>query len=154
VVDASHPQAGEQEHAVVGVLDELGLGEKPVLTVYNKVDLLPNGFRPPDTNAVAISAVTGAGVGALKARIARRLGSAVAEVDVIIPLASANLVALFRREGFLVREEYRPDGARLHGHLPQRLIPTFRRAGKVHVVKESVDGPVDRAWSEIDGALV
>jgi hypothetical protein len=69
-------------------------------------------------------------------------------------LAAADLVALFRREGFLVREDYRPDGARLHGHLPQRLLPTFRRAGKVHVVKPALNGQVDSAWSELDGVLV
>jgi GTPase len=149
VVDAAHPQAREQEQAVVGVLGELGLADKPTLTVYNKADLLPGGFAPPDTNAVVVSAATGAGLGALKARIARRLGAAVAEVEVTVPLAAADLVALFRREGFLVREDYRPDGARLHGHLPQRLIPTFRRAGKVHVVKAAVDGQVDRAWSDV-----
>jgi GTPase len=154
VVDASHPQARDQERTVVDVLAELGLGDKPVLTVFNKVDRLSQPFVVPNTNAVAISAITGRGVGALKARIARRLGSAVAEVDVLIPLARSELVALFRREGFLVREDYRPDGARLHGHLPHRLLNTFRRAGKVHVVKESVVGPVDRAWAELDGAVI
>ena len=109
VVDASHPQARDQEQTVVDVLAELGLGDKPVLTVFNKVDRLAQPFVVPNTNAVAISAITGQGVGALKARIARRLGSAVAEVDVLIPLARSELVALFRREGFLVREDYRPE---------------------------------------------
>ena len=154
VVDASHLQAREQEQTVQQVLGELGLADKQVLTVYNKADLLPGPFAPPNTDAVVISATTGAGVGALKTRIARRLGATVAEVEVQLPLSAAALVALFRREGFLVREDYRPDGARLHGHLPQRLIPTFRRAGKVHVIKASSDGPVDREWSEVAGALL
>ena len=153
VVDAAHPQARAQKQAVEQVLAELGLEDKPVLTVYNKVDLLPDGFVAPDTNAVAVSATTGQGIGALKARMARRLGSAVAEVEVTVPLSAADLVALFRREGFLVREEYRPDGARLHGHLPHRLIPTFRRRGKLRVVKDAVAGPIDRAWTELDGVV-
>jgi GTP-binding protein HflX len=154
VVDASHPQAKEQAATVEQVLAELGLGDKTCLTVFNKVDLLPDGFVPPNTDSVAISAATGQGIGALKTRIARRLGSQVAEVEVTIPLAAADLVALFRREGFLVREDYRPDGARLHGHLPHRLFPTFRARGKLRVLKESVDGAVDRAWSAVDGAAV
>src|SRR5207249_1276551 len=108
VVDAAHPQALEQARTVLGVLDELGLADKQILTVYNKADLLPTGFAPPDTNAVVVSAASGAGIGALKARIARRLSAAVSEVEVTIPLAATNLVALFRREGFLVREDYRP----------------------------------------------
>jgi GTPase len=153
VVDASHPQAREQEQTVVRVLGELGLQDKPMLTVYNKADLLPQSFAPPNTDAVVISAATGKGVGALKARIARRLGATVAEVEVTIPLAASDLVALFRREGFLVREDYRPDGARLHGHLPQRLIPAFRRVGKVRIIKAESEGPIDRAWSELDEPL-
>jgi GTP-binding protein HflX len=154
VVDAAHPRAHEQERAVIEVLRDLGLAEKQVLTVYNKADLLPDGFTPPDTNAIVISAETGTGLGALKARIARRLSSAVAEVEVTVPLAAAELVALFRREGFLVREDYRPDGVRLHGHLPQRLISTFRQAGKLRVLKSSANGRVDQAWAEVDAALV
>ena len=47
----------------------------------NKADLLPTGFAPPDTNAVVVSAASGAGIGALKARIARRLSAAVSEVE-------------------------------------------------------------------------
>jgi GTP-binding protein HflX len=154
VVDAAHPQAREQEQTVAELLGELGLADKPTLTVYNKADLLPGPFAPPHTDAVVISAVAGNGIGALKARIARRLGATVAEVEVHLPLAAAALVALFRREGFLVREDYRPDGARLHGHLPRRLLSTFRRAGKVHVVKAAADGPVDREWADLAGALV
>jgi GTPase len=154
VVDASHPQAREQEREVIRVLDELGLSGKQVLTVYNKADLLADDFAPPDTNALVISAATGARIGALKARIARRLSSAVAEIQVTIPLGATDLVALFRREGFLVREDYRPDGAHLHGHLPHRLIPIFRRAGKVELVNPAPDGKVDRAWSEADRAVV
>lgn len=152
VVDAAHPQSRQQERIVLQVLDELGLADKPVLTVYNKADLLPAGFAPPHTDAVVVSAATGAGIGALKARIARRLGARVAEVEVRLPLAAGDLVALFRREGFLVREEYRPDGARLHGHLPQRLIPAFQRVGRVRILRDGLDGHIDRAWAEADGA--
>jgi GTP-binding protein HflX len=147
VVDAAHPRADRQRRTVLEVLRELGLADKPTLTVYNKVDLIPEGFAPPDTDAVVISAATGAGVGALKTRLARRLGSGLAEVEVTIPLAASNLVALFRREGFLVREDYRPDGARLQGRLPQRLLPIFRRAGRVELIEPPSDGRVDRAWS-------
>ena len=39
VVDISHPQANDQIQAVNQVLGELGAGEKPVLMVFNKIDL-------------------------------------------------------------------------------------------------------------------
>ncbi len=43
VVDASNPAFEEQIAAVEKLLGELELGEKPVLRVFNKVDLLPEG---------------------------------------------------------------------------------------------------------------
>lgn len=40
VIDASHPSWEEQREVVEGVLDDLGLKGKPVLLVFNKIDLL------------------------------------------------------------------------------------------------------------------
>ena len=139
VVDAAHPAAREQHAAVKDILEELGLREKPALLVLNKADLLDGpvdlaAWGLAEEDAIVVSAQTGFGIGALRARIARRLGMAVREVEVDLPFSEGRLVALFRREGFLIREEARPRGMRLHGHLPERLIPTFRRAGKVREI--------------------
>jgi len=146
VVDASHPNAREQQEAVQAILEELGLGQKPTLLVLNKADLLAGpvdlaedwGATPEE--AVVVSAETGFGLGALRARIARRLGMEVVEVEVELPLTAGRLVAVFRREGFLIREEYRTHGVRLHGHLPERWIPAFRRAGKVREIASAAKG--------------
>jgi GTPase len=140
VVDASHPNAHEQQVAVQAILDELDLGDKPTLLVLNKADLLRapvdlGEWGTGDEDAVLVSAETGFGLGALRARIARRLGMEVREVEVDLPFSAGRLVSIFRREGFLIREEHRTHGVRLHGHLPERLIPAFRRAGKVREIK-------------------
>lgn len=152
VIDASHPRAAEQRDAVDKILAELGVADKPTLLVLNKADLVadPNvalrelGDGPlgdPEEDAVVISALSGFGIGALRARVARRLGMSVKEVEVELPFSEGRLVALFRREGFLIREDYRTRGVRLHGHLPERLIPMFRRAGKLR----EIDTPAP-AW--------
>jgi GTP-binding protein HflX len=141
VVDAAHPNAHDQQVAVQAILEELGLGDKPTLLVLNKSDLLTEAvdladdWGTRDEDAVLVSAETGFGIGALRARIARRLGMEVLEVEVDLPFSAGRLVAIFRREGFLIREEHRPHGVRLHGHLPERLIPAFRREGKVREIK-------------------
>ncbi len=144
VVDSSHSNAHDQMLAVQTILDELGLGEKPTLLVLNKSDLLTEPLKlhewgAEDEDAVQVSAETGFGIGALRARIARRLGMEVREVEVDLPFSEGRLVAVFRREGFLIREEHRPHGVRLHGHLPERLIPSFRRAGKVREIKPAAE---------------
>src|SRR4051794_3674418 len=142
VVDASHPNAHDQQLAVQSILAELGLGDKPTLLVLNKSDLLKapinlDEWGTEDEDALLVSAQTGFGIGALRARIARRLGMEVVEVEVELPLSAGRHVAIFRREGFLIREEYRTHGVRLHGHLPERWIPAFRRAGKVREIKSA-----------------
>jgi GTP-binding protein HflX len=143
VVDASHPNAHEQQEAVQTILEELGLKAKPTLLVLNKSDLLTEPVDLAEDwsvdveDAIVVSAQTGFGLGALKARIARRLGMEVKEVEVELPLSAGRLVAVFRREGFLIREEYRTHDVRLHGHLPERWIPAFRRAGKVREIDKS-----------------
>ena len=144
VVDASHPLAAEQGASVDKVLAELGLADKPTLLVLNKCDLRPAvdlaDFGVAEEEAVVVSAQIGSGLRALRARVARRLGMAVREVEVELPFSEGRLVALFRREGFLIREEHRSRGTRLHGHLPERLIPTFRRVGRVRELETVAPG--------------
>jgi GTPase len=140
VVDAAHPAAREQFEAVKDILGELGLRQKPTLLILNKADLLAapldlSDWGVAEEDAIVVSAQTGYGIGALRARIARRLGMAVREVEVELPFSEGRLVAMFRREGFLIREETHAKGMRLHGHLPERLLPTFRRAGKVREIE-------------------
>ena len=58
VVDAADPNFLAQQVAVQSVLDELGAGAKPRITVFNKVDLLPAdaGAPPPSDTAAFVSA--------------------------------------------------------------------------------------------------
>jgi GTPase len=72
LVDASHPHFEEQMDAVAGLLQELGLDETPVLTVFNKQDkvapqLMQNLCRLYD--AIAIEARNSATLPPLIARI-------------------------------------------------------------------------------------
>jgi GTP-binding protein HflX len=131
VVDASHPQALQQQQAVHDVLRELGIKNTPMIRVLNKVDALDRAPDPLPDDTVAISAISGFGVERLREMIAERLGNAQPEVDVLVPFKFSGLVELFRREGYLIDESYTEQGIQLHGRLPARLLPRFRRAGRV-----------------------
>ena len=79
VRDAAHDESAAQKADVLKVLAELGVGEdRPLIEVLNKIDLLPAGVRAGlvDANrrpagldgpggAIAVSALTGEGIGAL-----------------------------------------------------------------------------------------
>jgi len=74
VIDASNPDWQRQKKAVEATLDELGLSEKPVLAVYNKVDRTQ---RDLPRDAFAVSALTGDGIPELRAALATRVGEPV-----------------------------------------------------------------------------
>ena len=71
VIDAAHPAWPEQRRVVETVLGEIGAGERPVVCVLNKIDLLEVGTPPPaaDPEAVSISAHSGEGLPELLATI-------------------------------------------------------------------------------------
>src|SRR5919106_270867 len=71
VVDAADPDFVGQQAAVQAVLDELGAGATPRITVYNKVDLLPAdaGERPDTESTAFVSSLTGEGLDTLRERI-------------------------------------------------------------------------------------
>ncbi len=73
VIDRSHPRWEEQAAVAEQVMDELGVDRERVVNVYNKADLVPPD-EPRNGETLWVSAVTGEGIPALKAELARRLG--------------------------------------------------------------------------------
>jgi GTP-binding protein HflX len=130
VVDASDPDFVGQQAAVQTVLDELGAGDKPRITVFNKIDLLPAdaGAPPEGDRAVFVSAVTGAGLDRLRARIADTLRSEMVAVDAVVPYERGELVARARSSGD-VEESYEERGVRVSGHLPPSMASELTAAG-------------------------
>jgi len=83
IVDITHQNAVEQSMTVEKVLQELGLGETPRITVLNKIDLFApseedigdfaSAVRDSGQEAVLISAAKGWGLGGLLERIEKKL---------------------------------------------------------------------------------
>jgi GTP-binding protein HflX len=132
VVDASDPDFVGQQDAVQAVLDELGAGDKPRITVYNKVDLLPPdaGERPASERTAFVSAVTGEGLDALRHKVADALRSQMVAVNAVIPYERGELVARARSSGD-VSEAYEAGGVRVSGHLPASIASELRSAGRI-----------------------
>ena len=139
VVDAADPDFVGQQVAVQTVLDELGAGDKPRITVYNKLDLLPDdaGAPPDSERAVFVSAVTGAGLDRLRERIGDVLRSEMVAVDAVVPYERGELVARARNSGD-VEERYEERGVRVSGHLPPTLASELTNAGRA---RRRVDAP-------------
>jgi len=131
VVDAADPSFLGQQAAVQSVLDELGAGEKPRITVYNKIDLLPTdaGTPPPSESTAFVSAVSGQGIDTLRERMADALRHQMVAVDAVVPYDRGELVARARTSGE-VEERYEEAGVRVSGHLPATIASELTAAGR------------------------
>ena len=135
VLDITHPKAAEQAATVRAVLAELGAEGYPVLTVLNKIDRLGVDIQPAElasefglqTDAVPVSALTGAGLDLLLERIETTLAHVerLTEIRVLVPFQETSLVALFHERGQVEEVAYRHDGVLLRGMLPAYLLPRF-----------------------------
>jgi len=131
VVDAADPDFVGQQGAVQTVLEELGAGDKPRITVYNKIDLLGTDATtaPPSQHAAFVSAVDGQGLDSLRERIADALRGQMVAVDALVPYERGELVARARTSGD-VEERYEERGVRVSGHLPASIAAELTAAGE------------------------
>lgn len=124
VVDASNPDMDGQMHIVYETLRNLGVKDKPVITAFNKQDLV----REPETcrdlkadRVVKISAKHGQGLTELKEIIADLLRESKVYVEKVISYADGNKLALIRKYGELLSEEYVAEGTAVKAYVPKDL---------------------------------
>lgn len=87
VVDASHPEAMEQMKSVERVLEDLGAGEVPVLTVFNKADREGGAILSAEGETIRISAYDADDRERLKEKIDRVLNAAQIHGSAEIPVS-------------------------------------------------------------------
>ena len=134
VVDASTLDFVGQQAAVATVLDEIGAGDRPRITFFNKIDRVDADLRTtpgPSSDLVAVgSAQTGEGIETLLACISTTLRRQMVPIDAVVPYARGELVARARAGGD-VAEAFMQEGVRVSGHLPLGLAAEVRAAGAV-----------------------
>jgi GTPase len=107
VVDASSPLVDERIAVVDRVLEEIGAGDTPRLIVLNKADLLRHRpYGAHGSEAIEVSALRRNGLERLRLLIARRFDGLREEVAVKLPLMRGDLIAMARRDGEILSEEY------------------------------------------------
>jgi len=121
VVDASAEEPETAMAVVYETLAGLGIEDKPIITVYNKIDLagdvIIKDLKAEKT--VRISAKTGEGVNTLLQTIGEVLREGKYYLETVIPYDDAGRVAEIRRVGELLFEEYTPEGIAVKAYLPK-----------------------------------
>ena len=132
VVDASarDDRLHEQVAAVEQVLREIGADELPVELVLNKIDAVGAFRRRRLANrfpeAPQVSALTGEGLDALRARIALRFADRFEPVRLFLPYEEGGKLAELYAIGAPIDErEDHPDGVLVRARLPRREARRF-----------------------------
>ena len=130
VIDGSDPHAGEQVTVVEGVLDELHAGALPRLTVFNKADLpTPPGGRPLVRGATcAVSARTGEGLPQLLRQIATLLAAQQERLDIQVPVARGDLLALIHQGGRVTTQALEDGAFHVTAYVSPKLAGRVRKA--------------------------
>lgn len=130
VMDASHPKVMEFYDTTTTVLKELGAGEKRVVLVLNKIDMITDPsalaqvqMRFPD--AVPVSVKTGQGMDDLAHRLHTMLLDRVVRLEVMIPMNRMDLVHLAHTEGKVLQEKYTENGVEMQCVMPKRWESRF-----------------------------
>lgn len=121
VVDASSAQMEQQMGVVYETLHQLGADDRPVITVFNKQDLLPERRVCRDRHAeacVPASAHTGEGLEEIRGAIEQILRDDKIYIERLYPYEKAGLLQLIRRKGELMAEEYRAEGIFVQAYVP------------------------------------
>jgi len=129
LIDAAHPAWPEQRRVVDTVLSEIGAGERPVVCVLNKTDLLAAGTPPPAAapDAVPISARSGDGLPELLATIEMRLTRGLERVRCAFPTGRGDVLAWLRRAGRVVEEYYRDGMVTVTALVPPKVAGQLRK---------------------------
>ncbi len=123
VCDASSPEARVHLEVTETLLAELGCGDRPIIPVMNKCDLVPALMDLPVVGgAVRISALHGGGMQELLQAIEENLPIKMQVVDLLLPFAQAGLAARIRKEGEIQKEEYVAEGLALTASVPPELL--------------------------------
>ncbi len=126
VVDASHPQFDLQRDAVHDVLDELGAGGKPAITVFNKADRVQDQYElrrlvAETENSCYLSARTADGIPYLIERIVATLKSLLVPLTLEIPYTRSDLVAQCYEYGRVSKADYQNDHIHVEAEVTRDL---------------------------------
>lgn len=127
MVDASHPQCDMHMQVVYDTLRGLEVGDKKIITVFNKIDLLEEqgiAFDVRDLRADATIRACmkdGRGLEQLLQTIADFLQESSLLIERVFRYDEAGSIAVIRKYGQLLEERYQEDGIYVRARVPRDI---------------------------------
>lgn len=138
VVDCSSDTVFQQIEAVNNVLQELGVSEKNMIIVLNKIDMADDNQikaiedKYKSMNIIKISAKKNINLEELLNEIVLGIPSKLRKVNYIIPYMFQNLVSNLHQNAKVEEEEYLEEGTRITASVDEKIYNQY----KEYMVKE------------------
>ncbi len=125
VIDSSQPESARRYRVVNKVLSDLGVMDKNIITVLNKIDLVSEIDKQelellyPDS--ISISALTGKGRDLLLNKISEIIKKSMKTVVLELPYNHAHFIDKIHQEGQVFKEEYSKEKIRIEASINNTL---------------------------------
>jgi len=132
IVDVASPDALQQIESVNNVLKEIGCAQKPILEVFNKVDIVRRigeleMLQTLYPDAVCISAKTGYGLEELNEAVAARYRGAEILLRVASSQSNGKVQSFLRAHGQILNEQYCDSSVLIDAKLGRNQLPDLKR---------------------------
>jgi len=126
IVDMSDPRMEGQKVSVFKVLEELGVADKPIFTILNKSDKIPDSLeieriKRKFHRPIVISALKRTGLSEVEDRIVQFLQKDMEDIELILPHKHYDLAKIVREKGQVKKEEYRDKGLFISARVPKKI---------------------------------
>jgi len=132
VVDVSSPEVLAHYHTTVEVLSELGVNHKDMVTVFNKVDLVPDisqiaHLRYSFPQAHFVSVKTGQGMEALREKLHQLARPESVRLSLRLPHTRYDLLSQLHNIGRVYYENFTENGIEAEVSIPKRMAWAFQQ---------------------------
>jgi GTP-binding protein HflX len=132
IIDAANPDVLKQIESVDKVLAEIGCGEKPILKLLNKVDIVRkigdlDMLQTLFPDAVCISARTGLGLERLAEGISKKYKGDEILLRVCSSQANGRMQSFLRAHGQILREQYLDSSVLIDAKLGRNQLADLQR---------------------------
>ena len=163
VIDVANPSWEKQERAVRAVLSDMGVADKPMVRVLNKIDLLDDEDAEMlkyeaafAENTVAVSALFGEGMEDFVEAVEDALNSLLVPIELLIPYSNGQDISIIHEQGVVETIDYQTDGTYVLGRVPQAMANRLQKYSLVEstdateiskhpTMKENTDDEIDWA---------
>ena len=132
IVDVSNPEVLRQIESVNNVLAEIGCGEKPILMVFNKIDIVKKigeleMLQTLFPEAICVSALTAVGLEKLTEAVLEKYRGGEILLRVTSSQSNGKVQSFLRANGRILKEQYHDGSVLIDTRLGKNQLPALKR---------------------------